>query len=448
MGRTVPSTVVTGCVGCVGGSCLCGLGPCCKKKKKKKKKKDSLEFASPCCPDRVTMNAEALSSLLRRESAIFNARYELLLRLGLLQEAPFSTAPTHAPTTNALVLERPRLVTLQISVDYFAKVSVIITPCGAQPEERRPGHKRVFSRDFLLQFQSHCTARPADLTADLYVVEESQSSTQAEQNRRQQFFAANGGFVQPHYRRYLSHFQNWLPRVVPSLFSTTKQRGKRFFDVGSAPGGLCAFLVSLGASGRACSLGLGDGGFDQQFKSNKCRFSSFDMSQPDAWRALLDQQRSELFDFIMLGITLQWHVTQQDDQCARGRQLREILRNEILFALNALKPGGSLMIVLPASDHPNSFFYLHHLLKCSARLHLFPTPHASRSPVYVLAHEIDTCSEAAGDFLAILKGADPLWYVQSEEEAYAVFRCLQADLEALWRAQSSALAPHRTETVP
>lgn len=383
------------------------------------------------------MNTEALRSLLRRESAIFNSRYELQLRLGLLQEAPSFTAPT----TNALALERPRLVTLQIRADDSAKVSATITPCGAQPEDRRQGHKRVFSREFLLQFQLHCTARPADLTANLYVVEESQiSSTQAEQDRRQQFFAANGGIVQPHYRRYLFHFQHWLPRVVPSLFSTTKLRGKRFFDVGSAPGGLCAFLVSLGASGRACSLGLGDGGFDQQFRSKKCPFNSFDLSQPGAWRALLDQQGSEQFDFIMLGITLQWHVTQQDDPYARGRQLREILRNELLFAFNALKADGSLMIVLPASDHPNSFFYLHHLLKCSARLHLFPTPHASRSPVYVLAHEVHTCSEAACDFLTILNAAEPSWYVQSAEEAYGVFRsCLQPDLEALWCAQSSAL---------
>ena len=383
------------------------------------------------------MNTEALRSLLRRESAIFNARYELQLRLGLLQEAPSSFA---APTTNALALERPRLVRLQIRADDSAKVSAVITPCGSQPEERRAGHKRVFSREFLLQFQPHCTARPVDLTADLYVVEESQmSSTLAEQERRQQFFTAHGGFVQPHYRRYLFHFQHWLPRVVPSLFSTTTLRGKRFFDVGSAPGGLCAFLISLGASGRACSLGLGDGGFDQQFRSKKCQFFSFDMSQPGAWRALLDQQRSEQFDFIMLGITLQWHVTQQDDPYARGRQLREILRNELLFAFNALKEDGSLMIVLPASDHPNSFFYLHHLLKCSARLHLFPTPHASRSPVYVLAHEVHTCSEAARDFLTILNGAEPSWYVQSAEEACGVFQCLQPDLEALWRAQSSAL---------
>jgi len=163
------------------------------------------------------------------------------------------------------------------------------------------------------------------------------------------------------------------------------------------------------------------------------------MSQADAWRTLLDPHSSEHFDFIMLGITLQWHVTQQDDQYARGRQLREILRNEMLFALNALEPGGSLMIVLPASDHPNSFFYLHHLLKCSAGLRLFPTPHASRSPIYVIAHEVQTRSEAALDFSTILKGAESSWYVQSEEEACAIYQRLQPDLEAIWLAQSSAL---------
>jgi len=97
------------------------------------------------------------------------------------------------------------------------------------------------------------------------------------------------------------------------------------------------------------------------------------------------------------------------------------------------------MIVLPASDHPNSFFYLHHLLKCSAGLHLFPTPHASRSPIYVIAHEVQTRSEAALDFSTILKGAESSWYVQSEEEACAIYQRLQPDLEAIWLAQSSAL---------
>ena len=54
----------------------------------------------------------------------------------------------------------------------------------------------VVQSAFLRLGEMNCTARPANLTANLHVVEESQiSSTQAEQDRRQQFFAANGGIV-------------------------------------------------------------------------------------------------------------------------------------------------------------------------------------------------------------------------------------------------------------
>ncbi|CAB9526266.1 expressed unknown protein [Seminavis robusta] len=307
---------------------------------------------------------------------------------------------------------------------------------------------------------------------------ESSRAMEAAADARRKYFetherAQNGQPVTPSFGPYKKHYRKYLEKHL------TQYRNGRFCDIGSAPGGLPAFLCDrLGMTGVAFSLPEEDGGFRMKFHSTTCHFSDeCDMSVPGAWKSqLYDVLKGETFDFINLGITLQWRKpvqkvedeSEMEDQSAeektaedtRSEQrdhrlaMQEIIKNELFFALQSIDDGGSVMVTLPNSDHPNTFLYLHYLINCIAsegNLMVMPTPKLSRKPVYVLVENISTSSQGVQDLVNFLLSTDVTpendskWLVESWEEALPAFEACRTSLEHVWRLQLKQLKKDRNE---
>ena len=220
-----------------------------------------------------------------------------------------------------------------------------------------------------------------------------------------------------------------------------------------------------------------------------------------------------IYDFVNLGVTLQWQpppppppspetatsteeagrtevVDDDDDDEEVGTStsrnhrltLQEILRNELVFALETIKDGGSIMVTLPTSDHPNTFLYLSYLRNCiktttveeeeeedvvvverqegeegkgrrtqeqprrRRKIRIFPTPKATRNPVYVFVPNIDVNGRGIHDFLHFLKSTDVIpendskWSLPNwEGYAESIFQSCKRDLEHVWKLQLNAL---------
>ena len=120
------------------------------------------------------------------------------------------------------------------------------------------------------------------------------------------------GMVMPSPLPYQRHYAKILPKVS-KLFR--KGRDCHFVDVGSAPGGLCHYLIKdLKWSGRAFSLSEREGGFKMMYGGGeRLKFTRFDVGTPDARKTLLGKLEEKAegdwylkFDFVNLGVTLQW----------------------------------------------------------------------------------------------------------------------------------------------
>ena len=128
-----------------------------------------------------------------------------------------------------------------------------------------------------------------------------------------------------------------------------------------------------------------------------------------------------------------------------------IIKHELLFALNALKDGGSIMLVAPTSDHASTFFYISRLLPCCNQkgttqpIRIIPTNKPARNPVYILFQNIQIESSATVAFKNYLAETDVTvenddkWALHSWEEASDGFNSCRSDLEALWEAKWLAL---------
>lgn len=214
----------------------------------------------------------------------------------------------------------------------------------------------------------------------------------------------------------------------------------------------------------AASLAVDAGGFPMAFHAHPNRLFPIDcdLSVPGAGDALLAAARERFgtarpFSFINLGVTLQWAAAADGDPIQRhnGRALvlQEIIRNELLFALGALRPGGALLVTLPAACHPNSFLYLRLLRACGGDgigVRIVPTPYPERDPVYVWVASIDVASEAVAEcelFLreTVVSSATYASWLDDWATAAPTFAACRDDLEAAWGAQTAALRASRLD---
>ncbi|KOO52872.1 hypothetical protein Ctob_016023 [Chrysochromulina tobinii] len=200
----------------------------------------------------------------------------------------------------------------------------------------------------------------------------------------------NRGMV-PSTRKYVVFYREWMPKLAPELFgrAADESRPRVFADVGSAPGGMCEYLVGdLGWSGFAFSLAPGDEGFGMQFASPRLAYADSDVSVAGEWRRLLDLVGGRaVCDFVNGGVVIdrgQQRVepSEASDTLAMEHHL-EIYRNELLLGLHALRPGGALYFAYQLGQTALLMRLLLALRPAFASVRVTPTFAVGRNPMYV-----------------------------------------------------------------
>ena len=195
----------------------------------------------------------------------------------------------------------------------------------------------------------------------------------------------NRGLV-PSTRKYVVFYREWMPKLSQVLFgrAADESHPRVFADVGSAPGGMCEYLVGdLGWSGVAFSLAPGDDGFGMQFASPRIAYADSDVSVVGEWRRLLELVGGHaVCDFVNGGVVID-RGQQRAEPSEASEQPLEIYRNELLFALHALRPGGALYFAYQLSQTALLMRLLLALRPAFTSVRVTPTFAVGRTPMYV-----------------------------------------------------------------
>jgi hypothetical protein len=200
----------------------------------------------------------------------------------------------------------------------------------------------------------------------------------------------NRGLV-PSTRKYVIFYREWMPKLSPVLFGRTADEShpRVFADVGSAPGGMCEYLVGdLGWSGFAFSLAPMDDGFGMQFASPRLTYADSDVSIVGEWRRLLKLVGGNaVCNFVNGGVVIdrgQQHAEQNDTYDTLGTEQHiKIYRNTLLFGLHALRPGGALYFAYQLGQTALLMRLLLVLRPAFASVRVTPTFAVGRTPMYV-----------------------------------------------------------------
>ena len=207
----------------------------------------------------------------------------------------------------------------------------------------------------------------------------------------------NRGLV-PSTRKYVVFYREWMPKLSPVLFgrATDKSRPRVFADIGSAPGGMCEYLIGdLGWSGFAFSLAPGDEGFGMQFASPRLTYADSDVIVAGEWRRLLALVGGHaVCDFVNGGVVID-RGQHRAEQSEASEQPLKIYRNELLFALHALRPGGALYFAYQLSQTALLMRLLLVLRPAFASVRVTPTFAVGRTPMYVWLGEYTGLETAA-----------------------------------------------------
>ena len=169
----------------------------------------------------------------------------------------------------------------------------------------------------------------------------------------------------PGTAKYVRFYSQWLPKVSPELFGGDSPPPGRFADLGASPGGLCEYLVGrLGWTGQAFSLPVSAYGFGMSFEHRDLGYADCDLEVEGEWRRLLELVPAASCDFVNGGVVVDRGQRDGDEKAAEREEKQKlatdegaaaaaaalsdvrvaksvkILRNELLFGLHALKPGG------------------------------------------------------------------------------------------------------------
>ena len=200
----------------------------------------------------------------------------------------------------------------------------------------------------------------------------------------------NRGLV-PSTHKYVVFYREWMPKLSPVLFgrATNESNPCVFADVGSAPGGMCEYLVgNLGWSGFAFSLAPRDGGFGMQFASPRLTYADSDASVVGEWRRMLELVGGHaVCDFVNGGVVIdrgQQNAEQNEAYDTLGTEQHiKIYRNELLFGLHALRPGGALYFAYQLGQTALLMRLLLAIRPAFASVRVTPTFAVGRTPMYV-----------------------------------------------------------------
>jgi hypothetical protein len=152
---------------------------------------------------------------------------------------------------------------------------------------------------------------------------------------------------------------------------------------------MCEYLVgNLGWSGFAFSLAPRDGGFGMQFASHRLTYADSDASVVGEWRRMLKLVGGHaVCDFVNGGVVIdrgQQHAEQNEAYDTLGTEQHiKIYRNELLFGLHALRPGGALYFAYQLGQTALLMRLLLVLRPAFVSVRVTPTFAVGRTPMYV-----------------------------------------------------------------
>ncbi|KNH08878.1 hypothetical protein XU18_0733 [Perkinsela sp. CCAP 1560/4] len=208
------------------------------------------------------------------------------------------------------------------------------------------------------------------------------------------------------YEKYADNYRvHLLPKLPPS--DGTQLRSK-FFDMGSAPGGLCQAILEWPCMpdgrnnwyGVAVTLDPAEGGIPMRYvnESLEVRFANVQSEE----RFLEDSVHAEdveAYSFVNMGIVIDYNVRRHlNGSVPFYQQLTTQIRATKLL----LKPKGSFMMVLNWDYHslPEVLCTFHILLQHADALHMLPTVYTStagRKQFYLLVNGVTLTTELLDD---------------------------------------------------
>jgi hypothetical protein len=251
----------------------------------------------------------------------------------------------------------------------------------------------------------------------------------------------------PSYDKYYDFYKKLFLSATEhaGIFNVS---GKRFMDIGCAPGGLCAYFIKdLGWSGVGFTLQIERGGLKVRFKDPNLQVSFCDMSDMDSVRAITETVSSmPKFDFINCGVVMGKHQMESiGEDRETALQVLRVNRNQFLAALKHLKEGGDVFWVFQSSSIGCWFYFLKKLQEVfRTKISLYSTLVPSRSPVYAICSDFD--SKAAKTWISELESTTDFtdehlltWNVTTWEEAGPLIDSLREDLYKIWTTQRDGL---------
>ena len=224
-------------------------------------------------------------------------------------------------------------------------------------------------------------------------------------------------YVRPHVSlaSCKEYAENYTKHLIPKLkVADSGSLRSKFYDIGSAPGGLCqAFLEAEAAGdvrnkwfGVALTLDPENGGIEMKYKNDSLEVRYADVHEGEKFLEIAVKQADEnSYDFVNMGIVVDSNVKKYLNKSV---QYHEQLITQLRAAQLLLKPGGSFMMVLNLDypSLPEVLCAMHTLLKHAKSLHMIPTVYsksAGRKQFYLLVSEITLTHEMVDELSAIWK---------------------------------------------
>lgn len=194
----------------------------------------------------------------------------------------------------------------------------------------------------------------------------------------------------PEDSKYFKFYNDVLAQLAPGVF-VNNGKEETFIDIGSAPGGLSRFLITVcGWRGYAFSLSPAEGGLQMKYSNiQKLRFSMANMTKENEWKRVLSLADTAGYDqvsFVNLGVVVDFGQVESDNGNSATMASRAINASvsQFLILLNLLKENGSGMWIHSLSHLDSFFFFLQYIVEVFDTVRIINTLAPARSPVYVL----------------------------------------------------------------
>lgn len=282
--------------------------------------------------------------------------------------------------------------------------------------------------------------------------------------RHTQRQAGTTAFHDADTERQAKRYRDHVARIFagdPLLSQSVGMLGKRtFLDLGASPGGVTRYFHDdLGWVGTAVSLAERDGGIRMEPpKENPKHYIFVEGSILDDTLGDMLQNKARLqlhsCDFCNAGAVQDYG--QRADEASETAPPADtthlpwiaFLAPQLKMCLQFVKPGGSVMFVFGLSDCGSLMLLLHYLgPMVRGGIHVLPTMHVAKSPVYVLLSNVHYDEASYRDLSAALERPKGHWLLHNDADftrASAQFDgVVRRSLEDVWREREEKMRSKR-----